>query len=184
MITGAHRAERRTLLDAALPYAGPVTDVVLVVAASLIIAAAAQVRIPPPFTPVPVTGQTFAVLLLGASLGARRGAAATLLYLLEGWAGLPFFSGGVAGAFWTIAAGGYILGFIPAAFIVGALAVFVLPRLNPEGFDRYGFRQELLSAARYAQKTAMASGCEVQLAVSAGADSVTLNYRTGGTDAD
>jgi len=67
--------------------------------------------------------------------------------------------------------------------IVGALAVFVIPRFNPQGFDRFGFRQELLSAARYAQKTAMASGCEVQLAVSAGADTVAVNYRAGGDDA-
>lgn len=73
-----------------------------------------------------------------------------------------------------------IIELVTVLVIVGALAVFVAPRLNPEGFDRYGFRQEVLSAARYAQKTAMASGCEVQFAASAGADSVTLNYRTGG----
>lgn len=75
-----------------------------------------------------------------------------------------------------------IIELVTVLVIVGALAVFVVPRLNPEGFDRYGFRQELLSAARYAQKTAMASGCEVELAVSAGADTVALNYRAGGDD--
>lgn len=76
-----------------------------------------------------------------------------------------------------------IIELVTVLVLVGALAVFVVPRLSTEGFDRYGFRQEVLSAARYAQKTAMASGCDVQLAVSAGADSVTLNYRTGGDDA-
>lgn len=75
-----------------------------------------------------------------------------------------------------------IIELVTVLVLVGALAVFVVPRLNPQGFDRYGFRQEVLSAARYAQKTAMASGCDVQLAVSAGADTVTLNYRTNGTD--
>ena len=71
---------------------------------------------------------------------------------------------------------------ITVIVIIGALAVFVIPRLNPQGFERYGFRQEVLSAARYAQKTAMASSCEVQLSVAAGTDTVSLNFRTGGTD--
>jgi len=76
-----------------------------------------------------------------------------------------------------------IIELVTVVVIVGALAVFVVPRLDPEGFDRYGFRQQVVSAARYAQKTAMASGCDVQLAVDAGADTVTLNYRAGGDDA-
>lgn len=73
-----------------------------------------------------------------------------------------------------------IIELVTVLVLVGALAIFVAPRLNPEGFDRYGFRQEVLSAARYAQKTAMASGCEVEFAASAG--SVTLNHRSGGDD--
>lgn len=73
-----------------------------------------------------------------------------------------------------------VIELVTVLVLVGALAVFVVPRLNPEGFDRYGFRQEALSAARYAQKTAMASACEVQFSASAGSDSVTLNYRSGG----
>lgn len=75
-----------------------------------------------------------------------------------------------------------VIELVTVLVIVGALAVFVVPRLNPEGFDRFGFRQEVLSAARFAQKTAMASGCDVALAVSAGADTVSLSYRTGGDD--
>ena len=75
-----------------------------------------------------------------------------------------------------------VIELVTVLVIVGALAVFVVPRLDPEGFDRYGFRQEVLSAARYAQKTAMASGCAVELAVAAAADTVALNYRAGGDD--
>jgi biotin transporter BioY len=81
----------------------------------------AQVKIPLGFTPVPITGQTFAVLLVGAALGSRRGAAAMLLYLIAGsW--LPFYAGGASGFVWSIASGGYIVGFIPAAYVVGWLA--------------------------------------------------------------
>ena len=64
------------------------------------------------FTPVPVTGQTLGVLLVGAALGARRGAAALALYLMEGAAGLPFFAGGMAGAAYLVGpTGGYLLAF-------------------------------------------------------------------------
>jgi len=66
--------------------------------------------------------------------------------------------------------------------IVGALTVVVTPRLDTAGFDAFEFRQRVLSAARFAQKTAMASSCDVQLKVDAGADTVTLTYRTGGGD--
>jgi biotin transport system substrate-specific component len=73
--------------------------------------------------PVPITGQTFAVLLAGGALGFRRGAASTALYLLLGVAGLPVFSGGDHGiAIITGGRGGYIVGFILAAAIVGRLA--------------------------------------------------------------
>ena len=96
-------------------------DAALVVGACLFTALLAQVKIPLGFTPVPITGQTFAVLLVGATLGSRRGAAALLLYLVAGsW--LPFYAGGEPGYFWTISSGGYIVGFVPAAFAVGWLA--------------------------------------------------------------
>ena len=96
-------------------------DAVLVVGACLFTALLAQVKIPLGFTPVPITGQTFAVLLVGAALGSRRGAAAMLLYLIAGsW--LPFYAGGASGFVWSIASGGYIVGFIPAAYVVGWLA--------------------------------------------------------------
>ena len=95
----------------------------LVVGFALLTAAAAQVRVPLPFTPVPVTGQTFAVLLAGAALGSRAGAASQGLYILLGLGGLPFFQGGNGG--WEYASGstmGYLLGFVVAAAAIGYLA--------------------------------------------------------------
>jgi biotin transport system substrate-specific component len=107
-----------------------VYDVLLVLAGSALIALSAQVAVPLPFSPVPVTGQTFAVLLVGAALGATRGAAAVLAYLAEGAAGLPVFAGGFAGpAFLLGPTGGYLFGFLPAAWISGALA--------ERGWDRH-----------------------------------------------
>ena len=95
----------------------------LVPAASLVIAACAQVAIPLPFTPVPLTGQTFAVLLTGMALGSRRGALAVALYVLEGALGLPFFAGGAAGLAKLIGpTGGYLCAFPLAAFLAGLLA--------------------------------------------------------------
>ncbi|MGO9412364.1 MAG: biotin transporter BioY, partial [Spirochaetia bacterium] len=88
-------------------------DVCLVAGFSLIIAVSAQVSIPLPFTPVPVTLQTFAVVLTGALLGSRRGAAAIVAYLAEGLAGLPVFSLGRAGFAHLLGpTGGYLVGFV------------------------------------------------------------------------
>jgi len=72
---------------------------------------------------VPITGQTFAVLLSGAALGATWGGASQLLYVMLGAVGLPFFAGGNGG--WTYATGstlGYLIGFIVAAYVVGLMA--------------------------------------------------------------
>lgn len=96
---------------------------VAVVAVALLTAVAAQVRIPLPFTPVPITGQTFAVVLGGAALGMRAGAASQLLYLTLGAVGLPVFteaSGGVQ--VFAGVTGGYLVGFVVAAALVGWLA--------------------------------------------------------------
>ncbi|HET9109525.1 MAG TPA: biotin transporter BioY [Ktedonobacterales bacterium] len=92
-------------------------EAALAVLGVVALAISAHIIIPLPFTPVPVTGQTFAVLLLGAAYGARRGVASVVLYLLAGAAGLPVFAA-VAGA----ASYGYLIGFAVAAFIVGWLA--------------------------------------------------------------
>jgi biotin transport system substrate-specific component len=131
----------------------------LVVAFSLLVALAAQVVIPLPFTPVPLTGQTFAVLLAGALLGPRLGALAMLAYLAEGAAGLPFFRGGAGGVghFYGPTAG-YLLAFPLAAFVTGHLA--------ERGWDR-----RFLTAA-----AAMALGSLVILA--GGWAWLTLLFRT------
>lgn len=98
-------------------------DVALVIGFALVTAVAAQIRIVLPFTPVPITGTTFAVLLAGAALGTWRGLAAMLTYVAMGLVGLPVFTGGGAGIeVLGGATGGYILGFVVAAPVVGALA--------------------------------------------------------------
>lgn len=100
-----------------------VTDAALVLLGTLIVALLAQVRIPLPFTPVPITGQTLGVLLVAAALGSRRGVASLALYLIAGMAGLPFFTASASGlAYLTGATGGYLIGFLPAAALVGWLA--------------------------------------------------------------
>ncbi|MBN1121140.1 MAG: biotin transporter BioY [Anaerolineae bacterium] len=98
-------------------------DIALVLGASAFVALMAQAAIPLPFSPVPITGQTFAVLLVGAALGSRRGALAMSAYLAEGLAGLPVFAGGMAGPAVLIGPrGGYLIGFIAMAWLVGWLS--------------------------------------------------------------
>jgi biotin transport system substrate-specific component len=95
-------------------------DATLVVGGSLVIAACAQIAVG---YPVPMTGQTFAVLMVATLLGARRGALCVLTYLAEGLLGLPVFSQGKAGlAAFLGPTGGYLVGFVGAAYLVGALA--------------------------------------------------------------
>ncbi len=102
---------------------GWLRDLFLVVGGTLFVAALAQIRILLPFTPVPITGQTLGVLLVGAALGSKRGASALSLYLVAGAIGLPFFQGGPNGLGIVFGAtGGYLIGFIAAAFIIGFLA--------------------------------------------------------------
>ena len=81
-----------TLRLAVLPRAGLLTDALLVCGGAGLVAACAQISIHLGFTPVPITGQTFAVVLVGASLGSLRGTASLLLYLLVGLAGAPVYS--------------------------------------------------------------------------------------------
>lgn len=100
-----------------------VRDATLVVGFALLTAISAQIRIPLSFTPVPITGQTFAVLLAGAVLGKKLGALSQLTYWLAGLTGLPFYSNATGG--WSVGTGatmGYMIGFILAATAVGHLA--------------------------------------------------------------
>ena len=108
----------RVLADYAARTA--LAQIVLVFCGAAFVGIAAQIAIPLPFTPVPLTLQTFAVLLAGAALGSLRGVASMGLYALMGVVGVPWFAEGSSG--FSSASFGYILGFILAAFIVGRLA--------------------------------------------------------------
>jgi biotin transport system substrate-specific component len=101
------------------------SNVMLVIGASALIAIAAQVAIPLPFTPVPLTLQPLAVILIGVTLGSTRGAAAATLYLLEGFSGLPVFAQGHFGAFALL---GPTAGFLYSYPFAAALAGFVSER--------------------------------------------------------
>jgi biotin transport system substrate-specific component len=111
---------RPTLADRIVAR-GLVTDLVLIAAGAAVTAIAAQIAVP--LWPVPITGQTLAVLLVGVTLGAVRGALSLALYAVLGIVGLPVFSDASAG--WSVTAGptgGYIIGFIFAAGFTGWLA--------------------------------------------------------------
>jgi biotin transport system substrate-specific component len=97
-----------------------VRQLVLIVGGAAFVGLAAQIAIPLPFTPVPLTLQTFAVLLTGAALGSLRGVLSMTLYAVVGVLGVPWFAQGSAG--YSAPSFGYILGFIAAAFIVGRIA--------------------------------------------------------------
>src|SRR5467141_3761009 len=114
-------AKNETLLEVALAPLDLVRQVGLVIGSSLLTALAAQVVIP--IGPIPITGQTFAVLLTGALLGSRLGAMAMIVYLFEGASGLPFFSSGHGGLLHLMGpTGGYLIAFPAAAYITGAFA--------------------------------------------------------------
>lgn len=117
-------AKAETLTSAVLAPLDWVRGLALVVAFSLLTALSAQVAIPLPWTPVPITGQTFAVLLTGALLGSRLGALAMLAYLIEGASGLPFFAAGGSGLARLLFSptSGYLLSYPAAAFVTGLLA--------------------------------------------------------------
>ena len=100
---------------------------------ALLTAASARFVVPLPFSPVPVTGQTFAVLLTAAALGPARGVSGQLLYVALGLVGLPVYSDGASGVDVLLGAtGGYLVGFVVAAWVVGAAARRGLDR-SPRG---------------------------------------------------
>ncbi|HVS81271.1 MAG TPA: biotin transporter BioY [Pyrinomonadaceae bacterium] len=137
-------AKSETLLGVALAPLDVVRQVGLVIGFSLLTAAAAQVVIP--IGPIPITGQTFVVLLTGALLGSRLGALAMIAYLVEGASGLPFFFGGHFGLAHLVGpTGGYLISFPAAAYVTGA-------------FAEHGWDRRFLSAA-----AAMAIGSAVIL---------------------
>lgn len=119
MTSLAPAAPRIVLADRLLPRS-IVVDVALVLAGTALTALLAQVAIP--IWPVPITLQTFSVLLVGAVLGPFRGAASMGLYLVLGLVGVPVFTGWKSGNIINLPSGGYIVGFIIAAAVVGLLA--------------------------------------------------------------
>jgi biotin transport system substrate-specific component len=117
-------AQARVLADRIYSGEGISADVVRIVAANILLVLCAHIAIPLLWTPVPITGQTFGVLLVAVLLGARRGTIAVVLYLLEGMAGLPVFApfGAPGAARFFGPTGGYLLAYPPAAFVTGWLA--------------------------------------------------------------
>lgn len=120
----AHTPQVSVLADLIAPSGTAVRStarhVAVVVGGAALIGLLAQVVVPLPFTPVPLTGQTLGVLLVAAALGTSRGIASTSLYGAAGVAGVPWFAGGASG--WAAVSFGYVLGFVAAAALVGWLA--------------------------------------------------------------
>ncbi|MEU3304806.1 biotin transporter BioY [Streptomyces sp. NPDC006678] len=161
---GLSHAEGRGTLADLLP-ASRTKDIALVVGGAVLTGIAAQISVPVPGSPVPVTGQTFAALLVGTALGTRRGFLSLALYALAGMAGMPWFAEGTSG--YAMPSFGYILGMLLAATVVGALA--------RRGADRSVLRTAgsmvLGSAIIYAigvPYLALATGMTLAQAVSAG----------------
>jgi biotin transport system substrate-specific component len=125
-----------TIYDVIFPKANILHSACLVVAFGFLTALCSKIAIYLPFSPVPITGQTFAVLLAGVLLGSKRGALSQVVYVGSGILGLPVFAPGT----WGIAAllgptGGYLIGFVFAAYVVGLLA--------ERGWDRRFFTAAL-----------------------------------------
>ncbi|WP_418957059.1 biotin transporter BioY [Streptomyces tritici] len=148
-----------------LPFPTLAREAVLVVGGAALTGLAAQLTVPVPGSPVPVSGQTFAALLVGTAFGARRGFLALGLYAVAGMAGVPWFAQATSG--YTMPSFGYILGMLLAATVVGALA--------RRGADRSVLRtagaMALGSAIIYAVGVpylALATGMSFSQAVAAG----------------
>ncbi|MER7490243.1 biotin transporter BioY [Streptomyces sp. NPDC126497] len=145
--------------------ASRVRDAALVLGGAALTGLAAQIAVPVPGSPVPVTGQTFAALLVGTALGARRGFASLAVYALVGAAGVPWFAEGRSGL--GMPSFGYVLGMLLASVVVGALA--------RRGADRSAWRTAgsmvLGSAVIYAVGVpylALATGMSASAAIAAG----------------
>ncbi len=141
MSTAALAARPGVLADRLVARSSRVTDAVLVVTGAAVVGVLAQVTIP--MWPVPITGQTLAVMLVGGALGMRRGAAALTTYLVAGLAGVPWFAGFAGGPAYVLAPSfGFIVGFIAAAAVAGWFA------------ERAWDREPLLALAGFCLATA------------------------------
>lgn len=165
MSTAAAAPARTGEVLADLLPASRVRDAALVLGGAALTGLAAQISVPVPGTPVPVTGQTLAVLLVGTALGAGRGFLSLALYALAGIAGVPWFADGASGA--AAPSFGYILGMILASTVVGALA--------RRGADRTALRTagamllgEAIIYAVGVPYLALATGMSASAAIAAG----------------
>ncbi|MGA5317812.1 biotin transporter BioY [Streptomyces pseudogriseolus] len=165
MSTATATTARPGQVLADLVPASRVRDAALVLGGAALTGLAAQIAVPVPGSPVPVTGQTFAALLVGTTLGARRGFASLAVYALVGMAGVPWFAEGKSGM--GMPSLGYVLGMLLASVVVGALA--------RRGADRSAWRMAgtmlLGSAIIYAVGVpylALATGMSASAAIAAG----------------
>ncbi|MFI1416387.1 biotin transporter BioY [Streptomyces sp. NPDC020731] len=165
MSTATVTSARSGQVLADLVPASRVRDAALVLGGAALTGLAAQIAVPVPGSPVPVTGQTFAALLVGTALGARRGFASLAVYALVGAAGVPWFAEGGSGT--GMPSFGYVLGMLLASVVVGALA--------RRGADRSVWRTAgtmvLGSAVIYAVGVpylALATGMSASAAIAAG----------------
>jgi len=118
-----------SMLDFTVPKTNTAIDAVAIFLGSLFLVLGAKVSIPLPFTPVPITGQTFSVLVIGSMLGSTRAPLSVLLYVAYGIFGFPVFAENSSGVSILMGAtGGYILGFVLAAYVIG--------KLSEKGWDR------------------------------------------------
>ncbi|MGC0377276.1 biotin transporter BioY [Streptomyces sp. SAI-229] len=165
MSTATATSARSGQVLADLVPASRVRDAALVLGGAALTGLAAQIAVPVPGSPVPVTGQTFAALLVGTALGARRGFVSLAVYALAGAAGVPWFAEGGSGT--AMPSFGYVLGMLLASVVVGALA--------RRGADRSAWRMAgtmvLGSAVVYAVGVpylALATGMSASAAIAAG----------------
>ncbi|GAA0653748.1 biotin transporter BioY [Streptomyces thermocarboxydovorans] len=165
MSTVAATPARSGLVLADLLPASRVRDTALMLGGAALTGLAAQIAVPVPGSPVPVTGQTFAALLVGTALGARRGLLSLAVYALAGIAGMPWFAGGASGI--GMPSFGYIIGMMLAAAAVGALA--------RRGADRSAWRMagtmllgEAIIYAVGVPYLALATGMSASAAIAAG----------------
>lgn len=115
------RTQAVTLMDAVFPKTNLMRGILLVLSFTVLIALSARISLAVPWSSVPVTAQTFAILLTGALLGSRLGALSVIAYLAEGAMGLPVFAYGGGIAYFMGPTAGFLIGFVPMAFVVGYL---------------------------------------------------------------
>src|SRR6202035_5449439 len=155
-LQGVLMPQSGVLADRIFPMEGLAADVVRIAAANILLVLCAHIVIPLPFTPVPVTGQTFGVLLVAVLLGSQRGMLTCVLYLIEGMAGLPVFQPlGMPGPLRLAGpTAGYLLAYPSAAFVTG----LIVERVSTYRFSRFA-TVRLTGALISGEAIIFAGGC-------------------------